>query len=294
MAFSLEELQERQRQREAERSAAARKRFDDSHLSTVIKNPTRFSPFEVQAAHRYLNEYEGKGQEGERRRQFDETQKTQRQQSADNRDGMIGQGATAAGLKADAERDVAATEWSARQKMSEQEQAAKRYLADQEAWSKRMEISVADENGKRRYGYFDKDGNYIGGSDFNTADVAGEHQARAEASRAAAELEMRLMGLQSRDGIEARKDETRRMGMLFRAAQKDNEARAELIKGFGEGKFGMNLGRWQKMTREQQDNWLQQMSLNFDSTIPAAGAAGTGQGVGTGQGAGGWRGALNW
>lgn len=171
---------------------------------------------------------------------------------------------------------------------AEKEMATRQRLAE-------IEDQGRDRDSQRRYGFFDKNGNYIGGSDFNTADVAGEHQARAEASRAAAEREMRLMGLQSRDGIEARKDETRRMGMLFRAAQKDNEARAELIKGFGEGKFGMNLGRWQKMTREQQDNWLQQMSLNFDSTIPAAGAAGTGQGVGTGQGAGGnWRGTLGW
>lgn len=167
---------------------------------------------------------------------------------------------------------------------AENEMATRQRLAE-------IEDQGRDRDSQRRYGFFDKDGNYIGGSDFNTADVAGEHQARAEASRAAAEREMRLMGLQSRERIAERNNLTKLQLADMKAALNDDKARSRVVEGILKGDYpDMTAADWQKMTREDQDNWLRSMALELENrtpiATPAAGAAGTGQGTAQPQGGG--------
>ena len=84
-----------QRQAEHERSMAARQRFADSHAFTAVTQPGRYAPQVVQAARDYL-EGQGYGQEGERRRQFNEQQATTRHEADMKAQGMKRQGADAA------------------------------------------------------------------------------------------------------------------------------------------------------------------------------------------------------
>lgn len=264
-----------QRQAEHERSMAARQRFADSHAMTAVRDPGRFAPQAVKAARDYL---ENRGF-GNRRYEFDQAQQTARHEASEKARGMIGQGSEAAQARAAGDRDVAEIGAASALEQKRLETAAQKELGALDAETKRYDADVRDRESKRRYGYFDqKTGEYVGGSDFNSADVAGEHQAKAEQQKAAANREMSLMAMQSRERIANQSDATKRQGLELKAAIKDADARSRVTQGILRGDFpGMTAADWQKMTREDQDEWLKAMAGSRGA--PAAGAAGTGQGT---------------
>ena len=83
----------------------ARIRFNDSHAMSLVNDPGRANPQAVRAAERWL-EGRGYGQEGERRRQFDVTNETERIKAREHANGLINQGKTQAEIKAAAEREM--------------------------------------------------------------------------------------------------------------------------------------------------------------------------------------------
>lgn len=146
----------------------------------------RYSPVTIAAARKYLEE-NGYGQEGERRRQFDEQQKTVRIESENKKLGMIGQGKEAAEAHASAQLESAKLEhgwddweydddkkvWThhqgSRERLAEQEAAAKKYLAEQGAATQRYGIDA--EHGK-----IGADGTVTPGSRERTAKIQGESE----------------------------------------------------------------------------------------------------------------------
>lgn len=298
MALTARELEENERARQDawhRQNLEARKKFNESRLAAAHNDPGRYSPWEQRA--------------------MDEERRTisLRQHEMDMADKKY-----ASDLALAKEKTLAAGE-AARQKgladielskltggytddkgvfhpgsqtilereriqagltQAENEMATRQRLAE-------IEDQGRDRDSQRRYGYFDKDGNYIGGSDFNTADVAGEHQARTSEANAAAALARTTIGADSRKDIANANNTSRERIAFARAALSDKKAWGDMVQGILSNRFpGMTGSQWQKMTREQQENWVRSMALG---SIPAAGAAGTGQGAG-----GNWRGTLGW
>ena len=155
-----------QRQAEHERSMAARKRFADSHAFTAVTQPGRYAPQVVQAARAYL-EGQGFGQEGERRRQFDEQQKTARHEADMKAQGMERQGQGAAEARANADMKIAETNAASAQKIKDAELAASKELAATEAETKKYGIDA-------EYGKYNKDGTVTEGSRERTERIRGE------------------------------------------------------------------------------------------------------------------------
>ena len=155
-----------QRQAEHERSMAARKRFADSHAFTAVTQPGRYAPQVVQAARAYL-EGQGFGQEGERRRQFDEQQKTARHEADMKAQGMERQGQGAAEARANADMKIAETNAASAQKIKDAELAASKELAATEAETKKYGIDA-------EYGKYNKDGTVTEGSRERTERIKGQ------------------------------------------------------------------------------------------------------------------------
>ena len=161
----LEERDEARRQAEHDRNTAARERFAKSHAFTAVTQPGRYSPQEVKAARDYL-EGQGYGQEGERRRQFNEQQATARHEADMKAQGMERQGADAATARANADMKIAETNAASAQKIKDAELAASKELAATEAATKKYGIDA--EHGK-----YNEDGTLTEGSRERTERIKG-------------------------------------------------------------------------------------------------------------------------
>ena len=138
-----------QREAEFDRNQAARERFAKSHAFTAITQPGRYSPQEVKAARDYL-EGQGYGQEGERRRQFNEQQATARHEADKKAEGMIGQGREAAQARANADKEIARTKANADENIAYNATRSAREIKDAElAASKEL---AAMESETKKYG----------------------------------------------------------------------------------------------------------------------------------------------
>lgn len=145
-----------QRQAEHERNMMARQRFADSHAFTAVTQPGRYAPQVVKAAQDYL-EGRGFGQEGERRRQFNEQQATARVEAVNKMQGMVGQGRDAANvraaadvssanIKAAADKDIAETNAASAERNKTAELAAKWELENMADKTKRYGIDAEHGN----------------------------------------------------------------------------------------------------------------------------------------------------
>ena len=150
----------------------------------------RYSPVAIASARKYLEE-NGYGQEGERRRQFDVTNETTRKVSENEMNGKINYGLGAAEAKAKGDLDVAKLEhgwddwdyvdgkkvWThhqgSRERLAEQEAAAKKYLAETESKDRRYGIDA--EHGK-----IGEDGKVTPGSRERTAQIQGESEVQKQ------------------------------------------------------------------------------------------------------------------
>ncbi len=297
MALTARELEENERARQNEwhrQNLEARKRFNESRFAAAHNDPGRYSPWEQRAMNEErktiaLRQHEmdmadkknasdlaiqqektrGSG-EAARQKGLEDIELSKLQDGYTDEDGTFIPGSR---TRLEQERIKAGLT------QAENEMEAKMRIAD-------IEDKGRDRDSQRRYGFFDKDGNYVGGSDYNTADVAGEHQAKAEQARATASLAIAGLNASTRKDIADGNNASREKIATLRGALSDEKARGRLTTDILKGQFaaaGLTAGAWQKMTREQQDEKLRQLL-----GAAAAGAAGTGQG------AGGWRGTLNW
>ena len=162
----LEERDEARRQAEHDRNTAARERFAKSHALTAVNDPGRYAPQVVKAARDYL-EGQGYGQEGERRRQFNEQQATARHEADMKAQGMERQGQGAAEARANADMKIAETNAASAQKIKDAELAASKELAATEAATKKYGIDA-------EYGKYNKDGTVTEGSRERTERIRGE------------------------------------------------------------------------------------------------------------------------
>ena len=157
----------------------------------VATEAGRYNPQQQAAALKWL-ERNGYGQEGERRRQFDETQRTERIKAEQEAAGKIGYGKDAAKVKSDADIAMNKNEWKTREKIAEQEAAAKKYLAEQDAEAQKYGIDA--EHGK-----IGADGKVTPGSRERTAKIQGQDQIKIEQERgksALAQLEIQNLNAQ--------------------------------------------------------------------------------------------------
>lgn len=297
MALTARELEENQRARQREQNRQnleARDDFYASQLKAARNDRGRYSPWEQRAMD------EERKTISLRRHEMD---MADRQHASDlaiaqEKTRTAGESARQKGLMdiglsklQDGDIDKNGTFIPGSKTRLEQERIQAGLTQAEKEMEAKMRIAEIEDNGrdresKRRYGYFDpKTGEYVGGSDFATADIAGKHQSKAEQARAAAQREMRLMELQSRERIADQSEATKRKRLDFQAAIKGGEARTKLIGMIGDNVIpGMTLADWQKMTREDQDDWLRSMALDY--IAPVAGAAGTGQGAAQPKGGG--------
>lgn len=161
-------------------NAAARERRLSSVEQIAARDRGRYSATQVKAAVDWLNQ-------SERNRRFDEEQKTTRTESENRKLGMIGQGKEAAEAHANAQLEAAKLEhgWDqenyvdgkwvtthhqgSRERIAEQEAAAKKYLAEQGAAAQKYGIDA--EHGK-----IGEDGKVTPGSRERTAQIQGESE----------------------------------------------------------------------------------------------------------------------
>ena len=98
-------LKEREQKRVDDWHAANDKARADRLKGMLGTEGGRYSPVTIANARKYLEE-NGYGQEGERRRQFDVTNETERIKAKEHANGLINQGKTQAEIKAAAEREI--------------------------------------------------------------------------------------------------------------------------------------------------------------------------------------------
>ena len=303
MALTAREIEQNERERQNawhRQNMEARKRFNESKLTAAHSNPGRYSPWEVRALEEdrktiALRQHEmdmadkqhasalaiqqektrGSG-EAARQKGLADIELSKLQDGYTDKNGVFIPGSR---TRLEQERIKAGLT------QAENEMEAKLRIAD-------IEDKGRDRDSQRRYGYFDpKTGAYVGGSDYNTADVTGEHQATARAQEQA-----------ERRGIERDKAAASAAAQQAETARK-TARNLEVDRGralaniLGEKDKAMPPRKWATLTPEQQRAYLD--GVVGLTRPPAAGAAGTGQGAaGTGQGAaqgtGGWRGTLNW
>ena len=164
------------REHEAQRRADWHKSNMDARArrleGMVATEAGRYNPQQQAAALKWL-EGNGYGQEGERRRQFDVGQQTERFKAEQEAAGKIGYGRDAAEVKAGADVTMNKNEWETRAKIAEQEAAARKYLADQDAATRKYGIDA--EHGK-----IGEDGKVTPGSRERTVQIQGKSEVQKQ------------------------------------------------------------------------------------------------------------------
>ena len=164
------------REREAQRRTNWHKSNMDARArrleGMVATEAGRYNPQQQAAALKWL-EGNGYGQEGERRRQFDETQRTEREKAEWEAEGKIGYGSDAASIQSAANKEIAKTEWGTKEKIAKGEIAAKKWLGTTESKDRRYGIDA--EHGK-----IGEDGKVTPGSRERTAQIQGESEVQKQ------------------------------------------------------------------------------------------------------------------
>lgn len=263
MALTRWEIDEELRDRQHYRNLKARERFNESKRESMINNPGRYSPFEKKAVMDEYNQNRLRQHEmdmlkeqnsgalaiqqektktaGEAARQTGLTQVEQEKL----RGGYYENGVFVPGYQTILEREKMANNLTLKEKE----------LGTQER--------IADRESKRRFGYFDpKTGEYVGGSDFNSVAVKAENDSDAAKANAEAALQMKALELRSKESIAQGNNETKLTVSALRAAISDKKARARLVQDILKGRYNNMTGQaWQRMTPEQQDEWIRKNSL---------------------------------
>ncbi len=287
MALTAREIEQNERNAWHRQNMEARKRFNESRLAAAHNDPGRFSPWEKRAmeeerktialrqhemdmadkqhASELAIQQEKTRTAGEAARQTGLTniELSKLQDGYTDKNGVFIPGSR---TRLEQERIKAGLT------QAENEMETKLRIAD-------IEDKGRDRDSQRRYGYFDpKTGEYVGGSDYNTADVTGEHQATARAQEQA-----------ERRGIEQDKAAASAAAKQAETAR-ETARNLEVDRGralaniLEEKDKAMSARKWATLTPEQQRAYLD--GVVGLTRPPAAGAAGTGQGAaGTGQGA---------
>ena len=290
MALTAREIEQNQRARQREQNRQnleARDDFLASKQKSILANPGGYSPFERRAVEeeingRRLREHEldllDKKNAGELALQQERTRtagEAARQSGLTQielsrlQDGFIDEsGNSVPGSKYRLERERI----NAGLSQAEREFATRERIADLET--------------KRRYGYFDEKGDYVGGSDFNAADVTGEHRANAAEAQAKEARAMKELDLARRDGITDKNNNARLRFENERAAKSDKKTRDQVAKEIAQDMYrsaGLPSESWMKMSVEEKNKAIDMIlgrGLNAD---------------GTGRGSGGnWKTTLGW
>lgn len=209
-------LKEREQKRVDDWHAANDKARADRLKGMLGTEGGRYSPVTIANARKYLEE-NGYGQEGERRREFDVTNETTRKVSENEMNGKINYGKGAAEVKAGADVTMNKNEWETRAKIAEQEAAARKYLADQDAAVKR-DIS------KNRDGWWDDQGNFHPGASVKEAEAGGtwrleQQKLKNQGNADVQELKNKGTETQANATVEAARE--RQKGIGERRAQQD-------------------------------------------------------------------------
>ena len=281
MILTARELEQNQRARQREQNRQnleARNEFNQSRINTAIHHPGRFSPYEQRALAEEgrriaLQKHEmdmlDKQNAGALEIQREKTKtagEAARQTGLSNielsklQDGYVDKnGNFVPGSRTRLEQERIRAGLT----QAEEEMETRQRLAE-------IEDQGRDRDSKRRYGFFDKDGNYVGGSDFRTADVTGRNQATAR------EQELALKRLDELSKAEA-KDSAKQAANAREDARNLEIDRGRALANILEDKDKtMSPRKWATLSPEQQRAYIDGV-VGLTRT-PTAGAAGTGQG----------------
>ena len=257
------EIDEELRERQHARNMKAQERFKASQREAMIRDPGRFSPFEKKAVMDEYNQDQLRAHEKDMlRMQNDGALAIQQEKTR-----TAGEAARQTGLTQIEQEKLRGGYYKdgvfvpGYQTILEREKMQNGLTLKEKEWG--MQERIADHSTKRRYGYFDpKTGEYVGGSDFNTAAVKAENDSAAANANAEAALQMKAMELRSKESIAQGNNETKLSGAALRAAISDEKARTRLVQDILKGRYnGMTGLTWQRMTPEQQDEWIRKNSL---------------------------------
>ena len=233
---------------EDERRAAWHKRNMDARArrleGMVATEAGRYNPQQQADALKWLEE-NGYGKEGERRRQFDEGQKTLRIESENKMHGMVGQGSEAAKHNAEATIGAATITANANKEIEEGKRAAEKWLGELDSKTKKELAEIKAD------------------SDYDVADITGQHNEaaakyNADAS-AATVMSKQLMDKYKVDTLSG----DRQAAIIQRAKKGDQDAINKLRKGIVER---IGNGDVDELTIEQAEEMAENLgfSLNLE------------------------------
>lgn len=177
----------------------------------VATEAGRYNPQQQAAALKWL-EANGYGQEGERRRRFDEEQKTARIESENKKLGMIGQGSEAAKHNAEGAIGAATITANANKEIEAGKRAAEKYLGELDSKTKEKLANIKAD------------------SDYDVANITGQHNEAAAKygadSAAATVMSKQLMDKYKVDTLSG----DRQAAIIQRAKKGDQDAIAKLRK----------------------------------------------------------------
>lgn len=164
------------REREAQRREAQHKANMDARArrleGMVATEAGRYNPQQQAAALKWLEE-NGYGKEGERRRQFDEGQKTLRIESENKMRGMVGQGSEAAKHNAEATISAAKITADANKEIEAGKRAAEKWLGETASKDRRYGIDA-------EHGTIGNDGKVTPGSRERITRIQGESEVQKQ------------------------------------------------------------------------------------------------------------------
>ena len=226
----------------------ARARRLESMVATAVG---RYNPQQQAAALKWL-EGNGYGQEGERRRQRDEEQKTLRLESENKKLGMIGQGSEAAKHNAEGAIGAATITANANKEIEAGKRAAEKYLGELDAKTKEKLANIKAD------------------SDYDVANITGQHNEAAAKygadSAAATVMSKQLMDKYKVDTLSG----DRQAAIIQRAKKGDQDAIAKLRKSIVDR---IGNGDVDELTTEQAEEMARGLGFslsveNEETTTP--------------------------
>lgn len=212
--------------------------------SMVATEAGRYNPQQQAAALKWL-EGNGYGQEGERRRRFDEEQNTARIESENKKLGMIGQGSEAAKHNAEGTIGAATITANANKEIEAGKRAAEKYLGEIDAKTKEKLANISAD------------------SAYDVADITGQHNEAAAKygadSAAATVMSKQLMDKYKVDTLSG----DRQAAIIQRAKKGDQDAINKLRKSIVDR---IGNGDVDELTIEQAEEMAGNLgfSLNLD------------------------------
>lgn len=246
-----------------ERNMRARERFNESKRMAMISNPGRYSPFEKKEV---MDEY-NQNQLRQHEIYMLEEQNSGALAIQQEKTKTAGEAARQTGLTQVEQEKLRGGYYEngvfvpGYQTILEREKMANNLTLKEKEWG--TQERIADRETKRRYGYFDpKTGEYVGGSDFNSAAVKAENDSAAARANAEAAMQMKALELRSKESIAQGNNETKLTASAFRAALKDEESFARFGQDVMQGRYGYAAKKaWEGMTPEQRKAWARENSI---------------------------------